>query len=152
MMIPLKWRITCFQPFSKVAHCGSKLQVTTSTKPWYRRLQEKEDVGIKAGNPIPCPNCEGFVFFAFARICWVCPPSQDASDHQDYFMFSRGFLKTFICHYYWEGGQPNVYVRVNRKIYVENKTFFPTINGTFIVVIYQGGKKQQMPKQKQHGI
>ena len=36
------------------------------------------------------------------------PPSQDASHHQDYCIFSRGSLLTFICHCYWEGGQPKL--------------------------------------------
>ena len=36
------------------------------------------------------------------------PPSN--SDHQDYYIFSRGFLSTFICHCYWEGATPNGYI------------------------------------------
>ena len=28
------------------------------------------------------------------------------SDHQDYYMFRRRFLLTFIFHYYWEGATP----------------------------------------------
>ncbi len=27
-----------------------------------------------------------------------------------HYIFSRGFLQTFISHYQWEGGQPNIYL------------------------------------------
>ena len=30
-------------------------------------------------------------------------PSQDASDHREFHIFSRRSLETFICHCYWEG-------------------------------------------------
>ena len=36
-------------------------------------------------------------------------PSQDSSDHQDSYIFSRGLLETFIYHYYWEGATPKWY-------------------------------------------
>ena len=41
-------------------------------------------------------------------IIWVLALSQDASDHQDYYIFSRSFLKTFICHCYREGTTPKL--------------------------------------------
>ena len=34
-------------------------------------------------------------------------PFPSNSHHQDYYMFSRGFLCTFICNFFVEGGQPN---------------------------------------------
>ena len=34
-------------------------------------------------------------------------PFPSNSHHQDYYMFSSGFLYTFICNYCVEGGQPN---------------------------------------------
>ena len=40
---------------------------------------------------------------------WLWPPSQDASDHQKYDIFSRVSqlpTKTFIYHCYWEGPHP----------------------------------------------
>ena len=37
-----------------------------------------------------------------------CPPAQDHSHHQDYYIFSRGSLSTFIFHCYWEEKQPNL--------------------------------------------
>ena len=35
--------------------------------------------------------------------------SQDASDHQDYYIFSGESLETFICPCYWEGATPKIY-------------------------------------------
>ena len=50
--------------------------------------------------------------FKVSHIPWVVPlPSN--RNHQDYYIFSRGFLKTFICHCYWEGGQPNISQTLN---------------------------------------
>ena len=44
----------------------------------------------------------------YPSLPWVWPlPSN--SDHQDYSIFSRGSLYTFICHCYWEGATPKVY-------------------------------------------
>ena len=37
-----------------------------------------------------------------------CGP-QDSSDHQDYYIFRRGSLYTFISHCYWEEATPNIY-------------------------------------------
>ena len=44
-------------------------------------------------------------FGSVPNFYWIYPlPS--SSDHQDYYMFSRGllYIETFICHYYWGGG------------------------------------------------
>ncbi len=41
-----------------------------------------------------------------------CPPSQVASDHQDYYIFRIGNPELNLhFHYYWEGGQPKSYTR-----------------------------------------
>ena len=44
-------------------------------------------------------------------IPWMGPPPCN-SDHQDYYMFSRGFLLTFTFHCYREGAIPN-YIYIN---------------------------------------
>ena len=41
-------------------------------------------------------------------ILWAIPVPSN-SHHQDYCISSRGSLQTFICHCYWEGGQPQLY-------------------------------------------
>ena len=43
-------------------------------------------------------------------ICWVVHPSQDSSDHQDYYIFSReSRTKPSFSHCYWEGATSNIY-------------------------------------------
>ena len=51
------------------------------------------------------PWCKGVV-----NIAWVVPPPRLPVTTQDYepFLGSGIPTKTFICHYYWEGGQPNI--------------------------------------------
>ena len=44
-----------------------------------------------------------------------CPPPSN-SHHQDYYIFCGGSLWTFICHSYWEGGQPNMYLISSEKL------------------------------------
>ena len=46
--------------------------------------------------------------FGFIDNTLGCPAPSN-SHHQDYYIFSRGSLSTFICHSYWEGGQPKQY-------------------------------------------
>ena len=43
---------------------------------------------------------------------WNYPPTQDASHHQDYSIFSRESLQTFICDWStgWRGSRPNLYI------------------------------------------
>ncbi len=55
----------------------------------------------------PKPNLRRYDWMS-RGICLIWPPACN-SDHQDYYMFSRGFLLTFIYHCYWKGGQPKVY-------------------------------------------
>ncbi len=40
-------------------------------------------------------------------IDWNYPPPSN-SDHQDYYIFNRESLSTFICDCYWVGGRPKV--------------------------------------------
>ena len=48
----------------------------------------------------------GVVMVVSTPLTWVWPPSQDASDHQDYYMFSRGFRpKPSIFHWHPGRGQ-----------------------------------------------
>ena len=37
-----------------------------------------------------------------------CPVTAGNSHHQDYHIFSRASLQTFICHCYWEGGTAQI--------------------------------------------
>ena len=46
--------------------------------------------------------------FGFIDNTLGCPAPSN-SHHQYYYIFSRGSLSTFICHSYWEGGQPKQY-------------------------------------------
>ena len=44
----------------------------------------------------------------FKHMSWLVPPP--SSHHPEFYdISSRGSLLTFICHYYWEGGQPNIW-------------------------------------------
>ncbi len=45
----------------------------------------------------------------------IWPPPYN-SDHQDYYMFSRGFLLTFTFHCYREGAIPKLYVHISLHI------------------------------------
>ena len=48
--------------------------------------------------------------FKFQKpLCWNYPPPSN-SHHQDYSIFSRESLQTFICDCYWVGGRPNPFI------------------------------------------
>ena len=46
--------------------------------------------------------------FRNIHISWIYRPPSN-SHHQDYSIFSRESLKTFICDCYWVGGRSNIY-------------------------------------------
>lgn len=53
-------------------------------------------------------------------------PLLSSSHHQDCYFLSKGSPKTFICHYYEEGGQPNQYTIV--KLHFVIFIFYYTID------------------------
>ena len=44
------------------------------------------------------------------HISWIYPPPSN-NHHQDYYIFSRESLKTFMSLCYWVGGRSNIYLR-----------------------------------------
>ena len=59
----------------------------------------------------------------------VWPPPCN-SDHQDYYMFSRGFLLTFTFNCYREGDISNSYMNFSSSWYVSSRTTLSTLPGT----------------------
>ena len=54
------------------------------------------------------PKWEDFIEVTSSYI-GSTPPTQDSSHHQDYYIFSRESLETFICHCSWVKGRCNLY-------------------------------------------
>ena len=71
------------------------------------------------GPPKLCQAYICIIVCIYIYIYLIWPPPCN-SDHQDYYMFSRGFLLTFTFHCYREGAISNIYIytEVYTNIYI----------------------------------